>query len=171
MTPGIDLGNMTYSVRNNQNSTWIVRNATLIENVYKDSLHPPKTTNGPSALSLPNGNYTLRILAGHRLWIQGVCPAEARQLCDPGYNLRRQRRNRTGYYEPSGQYTDSNLLFTGEDSKRDVDQHIKLHKLRDHDPGDDNHPNNYVNSARVPNIPYDCSYRVNTGRDSIGVAL
>jgi hypothetical protein len=63
ITLGADLGNMTYSIRSNQNNTWIVRNATLIQNVFKDSLDPPKTTNGPSSLSLPVGNYTLRIFA------------------------------------------------------------------------------------------------------------
>jgi hypothetical protein len=63
VTPRMDLGNLTYSVRNNQNNTWIARNATLIQNVYKSSLDPPKSTYGPSSLSLPVGNYTLRMFA------------------------------------------------------------------------------------------------------------
>lgn len=75
ITPGADFGNATYSVRNNQNNTWIVRNATLVQNVYKDSLDSPKTTTGPSSLNVPNGNYTLRILAsstgyGYKAFVQ-----------------------------------------------------------------------------------------------------
>ncbi|MDV3293225.1 MAG: aryl-sulfate sulfotransferase, partial [Nitrososphaerales archaeon] len=75
LTAGMDLGNVTYSIRNNSNGTWTVRNATLLQNVYKDSLDPPKTTNGPSSLNLANGNYTLRIFAsstgyGYKAFIQ-----------------------------------------------------------------------------------------------------
>lgn len=75
VAPGFDLGNMTYSLRNNQNGTWIVRNATLVRNVYKDSLDPPTTTNGPASLSLANGNYTVRIFAsstgyGYKAFVQ-----------------------------------------------------------------------------------------------------
>ncbi len=75
VSTGADLGNLTYSIRNNLNNTWVVKNATLIENVYKDSLHPPKTTYGPSSLNLPIGNYTLRLLAsstgyGYKAFVQ-----------------------------------------------------------------------------------------------------
>lgn len=63
-TAGVDLGNATYSIRNNSNNTWIVRNASLVKNLYKDFLTAPTVVNGPSSLSLTNGNYTLRVLAG-----------------------------------------------------------------------------------------------------------
>jgi len=74
-TPVFDLANATYSLRNNQNGTWIVRNATLLQSVYKDSLDPPTTTKGPSSINLANGNYTLEIFAsstgyGYKAFVQ-----------------------------------------------------------------------------------------------------
>jgi hypothetical protein len=74
-TAGTDLGNLTYSLRNNQNGTWTVKNATLIQNVYRNSLDPPTTTKGPSSLALANGNYTIRLFAssngyGYKAFVQ-----------------------------------------------------------------------------------------------------
>jgi len=75
VSAGTDLGNLTYSLRNNQNGSWILKNATLIQNVYKDSLDAPTTTKGPSSLDLASGNYTLRLSAsssgyGYKAFVQ-----------------------------------------------------------------------------------------------------
>lgn len=64
----VDLGNAAYSIRTNADNTWIVRNASLVQSIYRNSLAAPTVVNGPSSLNLKNGNYTLRILAGSTGW-------------------------------------------------------------------------------------------------------
>lgn len=63
VTEGIDVGNITYSVLDSSKNIWIMRNETLLESVFKNSLTPPTKRKGPEFLDLPNGEYILRILA------------------------------------------------------------------------------------------------------------
>jgi hypothetical protein len=61
---GLDVGKITYSLFDNSNNAWLLLNATLLENVFQDSLTPPKKNKGPEFLDIPNGEYTLRLIAG-----------------------------------------------------------------------------------------------------------
>ncbi|MBI3022970.1 MAG: aryl-sulfate sulfotransferase [Thaumarchaeota archaeon] len=61
---GFDVGRITYSIRDNSANTWIIRNATALENTFTDFLSPPTKTKGAEFLDLPNGDYTLRVMAG-----------------------------------------------------------------------------------------------------------
>ena len=60
---GLDVGKITYSIHDNSKNVYVVHNATLFENVYRDSLTPPAKKMGPKSIDLPNGNYTLTIMA------------------------------------------------------------------------------------------------------------
>jgi hypothetical protein len=68
LTAGAVLGNVTFSVRDNSNGPWIVRNSTLLQNNYKNSLTASTVVHGPSNLFLRGGSYTLRVLAGSTGW-------------------------------------------------------------------------------------------------------
>jgi hypothetical protein len=60
---GKDVRKISYSILYNSNNTWIIQNQTALENNFKDSLDPPTKTFGPNSLTLPNGNYTLRLVS------------------------------------------------------------------------------------------------------------
>jgi hypothetical protein len=63
ITEGFDVAKITYSVHDNSKNTWIVQNSTAIENVFKDFLSSPTKNKGPDFIDLPNGEYTLKVVA------------------------------------------------------------------------------------------------------------